>query len=792
MVTRILTVGIVCLMALCVARAGVIHGTVRDAAGNPVAGASIFIEASARGAVSGVDGAYRIEGMPDGTHVLLISMMGFRGEKRSVTIGPPSHIAQADFRLSEVAVEIGEVVVTANKDEQRVNTLPAAISAISAERLGDHGVRDRTDLMALAPNALVAETGSHMTNLINVRGMFPSTFFTATTLFYIDGVPIYGYGLNPMFLNDLERIEVLRGPQGTLYGRTALAGVVHIVTAKPNNVPRLVFETGYGDYGDARISLAASTPIVEGLYGRASAFYSSRDGWHTNTFLKKNAGDITGYGGSAQLRWFPSSIFSAEATLSLEHLNESVWPMASDPATALAHPFEFQTDIDSRIKKLNLLSALTLRADLGVAHIVSTSTYQGISGYDWLYDADFSPYDVLGFHATSPYSIFTQELRLESAAAESALRWRLGAFFSTDKNDNNYSALLGKVWAQSMGVPIYPLESHTEGVGRAKNYALFGQCTYTPFDRFTVTAGVRVEREELSSESTTQYLYQGKPAPLPFPPFNQVEKLTQNRNFSFVSPSFSVAYTPNESGLLYASVARGFHGGGFNSGANKKIPSYGPENTWNYELGYKGRFLDDHLSLNAAAFYILWYDQQLLVIGDLSSPLQTITNAGRTTSKGLELEVAAVPMDGLTFTLAAGLLEAQLDEYTFTDKKNGRDTVYNYAGNELPFAPRLSSLASVKYEMPVEALGISGRCYAVFNYQFIDPYYLSHMNLFRSSARHLLSARLGVATRNVEIYAWGKNLADLRFVMGVYEYRGGQNAYLGAPRTVGLGMRLTF
>jgi iron complex outermembrane recepter protein len=782
---------VLCLLLLDTAHGGRIEGTVTSSDGSPLIHASVFIESIARGGVTNASGSFMIDNLPKGTYVLTFSMVGYRTERRTVLIERDVQVSTVHVVLAEEIITIGEVLVTATKQVANVDEVPAALSAIPSERLDAMNIRERTDLYSIAPNMLVASSGSHLTDLIAIRGMFPSTPFGATTLFSWDGIPIYGYGMNPVQLYDVERIEVLRGPQGTLYGHSALAGVVHVVPAKPNNTSRLRLELGYGNYAETRLVLGASTPILQDLFMRVAAYRLKRDGFHTNTYLGRNAGGVHHYGGSANLRYFPSEHFDAEFILLLEKLDESIWPYAASPEEALEKPFEFRNDVDSRIRKQNTLAALKLHGKFGATDIFLTGTFQGISALDWRYDADFSEYDVISFEERGPSRVFTTELRAESAQQELPFSWRAGAFVSHEQNDDDYSAVLGEIWAKSNGIPISPIHQRTTGLRRTIDYALFSQVTWRFLPQYRFTLGARIDREEISVDQETRFLYQGGPVPIPFPPFTDVELNNQSLTFSAVNPSASLQYHPTSSTMTYGAISRGFQGGGFNSGANKIIPSYGPEYTWNYEVGVRTRLMADRIRLAVTGFFIDWREQHLLVIGDLSSPLQTITNAGKTTSTGLEVELEAIPVQGLAANWSMGILKAELKEYVYTEEIENETRSFDFSGNDLPLSPQVASRFSIRYGMPIKVLGRSLRFSVVADYQYTDPYYMSHRNLFRSTARHLLGARLGIAHGSVETILWIRNLTDYRYVNTVYEYRGASQSLLGAPRTFGVTLRVT-
>jgi iron complex outermembrane recepter protein len=771
-----------------------IRGNVKNGAGEALAGASVYIEAMSYGVSCGPNGEYTLANLRPGTYVLVASIIGYRTEKKTVALRVTDKTVTVDFVLDQVATALGEVVVTAEKFDENLQRIPAAVTALDAERITNLALRERTDLSSLAPNTFVAESGSHMTNLINIRGIFPASFFEATSLFYYDGVPIVGYGMNPQYLSDLDRIEILRGPQGTLYGRNALAGVINIVSRRPNNMYHSQCEVSYGSYADRRVSAGVSVPVIpEKLFIRLSGYSSARNGYFTNTLLQKNAGETKGQGGALSLRYFPGDAFSAELMMNMESIQENPWPYAASPDEAFAHPYAIAMDVDNLVDKLNTIGALKLEYRTGFLNISSTSTYQGITRFRWQYDADFSPLDVLAYEDVHPKNqVFTEELRFESTYPSSPWHWVGGLFLSAEASDNQYNAILGRYWTSPRGIPIYPLVSATAGNNSTTCVAEFGQISYTFDNKLTVLAGIRNEMETIDLYATTRYLYHGMPVPLPVPALQAIDTVNQSKDFSFVSPKFSLTYAFDEQHTIYASAARGFRGGGFNSGANKVVPFYEPENTWNYEVGYKTMLFDRRLRAGVTAFWIDWNHQQLLTVGDLSSPLQTISNAGKTISKGLELDLTAVPFQGCTVNLASGLLDATFDEFSFHELKNGKDTVYSYTGNRLPNAPPLTSTLSVAYERPVALAGLSGLFNIDLNWQFVDSYYMSHMNLYKSAPRNLLSGRIALSSKGYSLYFWGKNLLDHRYVYAVYEYRGGTQTLLGAPRTIGLGLSVQY
>jgi iron complex outermembrane receptor protein len=737
-----------------------IKGTIKDNDGATISGVSIYAEGTSKGAISNKNGEYLIKDIPDGNYFIITSIIGYKKERTEINV-TGNIIVTHDFVMQQVSVKLGEIVVTTDKREENLENLPISVSAISSQQFGDLNIRQRTDLMAVAPNTLVGESGSHMTDLINIRGMVGATPFASTSLFCYDGVAISS---NLMHFNDIERVEIIRGPQGTMYGVNTLAGVINVIPKKPSNITSYDAGIIFGNYHDMNFNFGISTPLIKDkLFFRAAGYYYSKDGYFTNTFHNSNSGGLKGSGGDLSIRYFPSETFNVEFFTNIEYINENIWPFAANPDSALSDPYKIQRNIDSYQKETNITNFLKLNFKLDFMDIISISDYNFTSGQDWLYDADFSQYDLIAFHQQNPFNgNFSEELRFESNNFPSNLKWVGGLYYNYGNSKADYAAIIGSLNIKNMGIPdgyLNSLSQVTTGPSSGSNYAIFGQATYTIFDKLNLTAGLRYELQDIKTNTRTVYDYTSNVLPHPIPvgvpqlaPFlflNNEDSLNKSKQFGFVAQKYAADYILTENDMVYVSVSSGYNGGGFNSGSNKTHPYYDPEFTWNYEAGYKTTLLHDMLRINASVFFIDWRDQQLLIVGNLSSPLQTISNAGRTQNKGFELETWAIPLKGLTLNLSLGYVDAKYKNYTFYDSLTKQQ--YDYSGKQIPFTPKLSSSLRVKYEYPVKLFEIEGNLTINLEHQYMDPYYSSHLNKFRTTARNLLNGNLGFITKYFDI-----------------------------------------
>lgn len=646
---------------------------------------------------------------------------------------------------------IGDMVVTAEKREKPVQDVPASITAFSQFQLEDAGIADVQDVASLSPNVHMKQGAS--TNLVIIRGISnDADFIHSTTGLYVDDI---AYSLNFMHnpdLFDIERIEVLRGPQGTLYGRNSESGVINIITRQPgNDVAGKVFaeigayDPDHGTSMSYRGGLSLSGPIVEnklflGLVGE----YETSDGYIKNSFTGSDeAGEIEHKNGRLSARWVPSN--QLEIVLSADILDvrdgngnkrfsEGRWASAT-------HEIVYDTDHNVIDTKGN---GQTLKMnyhtdDIRVLSITGRRFYEN----QMLRDSNLTPIDAGVNDLYYSSDLISQELRVMSADDGSRLQWLGGLYLFKETNDTDLDMpTLGTI--RNSDVETY-------------GYALFGEETLTLGKRLHLTAGLRIGFEDLEAEMH----------------YTESSSTTFKKSFddTIVLPKFSIAYDLTPDFLTYLTVARGYNSGGFNTAYATSADNfaYDAEYTWNYEAGIKSAWFDRRLTANLALFYIAIDDKQVAQY-DGASDSTHILNAAEADSLGFEFELRLKPAAGFDLFAGVGYTRVVFDQW----QNNGDD----YADKEFPNAPEVTGMLGVQYR---SNSGLFGR----ISLNRSSGYYSDAANTQKLDGRTLVNLRVGYETESYDIKLWCKNLFNEEYQTMGFARRFDQ-VIDGAPRMFGI------
>lgn len=712
-------------------------------------------------------------------------------------LGPQAG-STADVNTGQrLAVE--EIVVTALRRDQRLQDVPAALAVLSAEDVKAKGAQDMRDYLTTIPGVNYAENNVGGMR-VTIRGISDGLVGSTAPLaaIYIDEAPVTENALGTFDpdIYDVDRIEVLKGPQGTLYGSGSMGGTVRIIGRKPElNVFEGAIEGTLSSVNDnamgERVDGVINMPILQDHVAlRMSAGYREDAGWiddvtrnddDANTVEKRNA--------RAQVLFQPADRTSVTLGFLYQDEDRGLPPFddLSLPKYQNGRIYRQGGDSDGQ------LFSLTLRQDWDAATLTAASNYlekDSSATFDTintravlarLAGVTVTPSDGIGLLALGGITQFTQEVRLASTG-DSRLGWLVGGFYSDAKTDLTEAFDLSQAPSFSgviTGREFY--ESHDRFDTR--QIAGFGELTFKFTDQLSMTAGARVfeVRQDFSNQSTG-LLADGDSA------FEQrVEQSSSTKKFL-------LQYQANPDHLVYAQAVQGFRIGGANgpvptstcgpdleeAGYQSAPAGYGPDKLWNYEVGSKNALLDGRVQLNAAAFYVDWGDIQNTV--GLLCGLTFVTNAGEAESKGIELETAFRPVDGLTLNLSTSYIDA-----TLTSIAPG---VAATEGDRLPLTAKWSGNLSALYERDLRG-DLTGFVRSEVNYVG------DRWNNFRSvGARAVLmdsyttvSARLGVRTDRWSVALFGTNLTNEYFVLNVnfpsYEL-------VGRPRTIGVNASVAF
>lgn len=652
-------------------------------------------------------------------------------------------IAQEAIAVEEAAP--GDIVVTARRREERLIDVPDAITAFGAADIERAGIESVNDVALRVPNFSIVEAQQPGVAAINIRGVGQVRNGEAPVAVILDGVQLSSPYQITQDLFDVERIEVIKGPQGASYGRNAIGGAINIVTRRPTNDFGGWVQAGYAT-GDAfSASGAVSGPIVEDrLLFRVAANVRNADGDIDNVTLHRPVN----YEDTVNLRGQLLARIGSAVELDLRYSrldtdSGAAWYTLVPPGGSINAVLPVNADRLGRASRLLDDASGKLDVDLGGMTLTSITAYSRVSS-DIDEDFDFTPLDLLSATQAVRQESWSQELRLASDGG-GPLTWLVGGYYlSTDLDIDNFLFLrpgAGLVLVP-FPVPAPTVFSATQGTSDNDAYALFGQLTWRFAGPFELSLGARQDWDDR----------------------RQLDRITLGRfqrSYSAFQPKAQLSYRPNDDTNLYAGVARGFRSGGFN--ANDRIArSFDAETNWNYEVGAKLRFLDGALQVNAAGFITDISDRQVYIF-DLLAAAQVIVNPIRSAQiRGFELEATARPVRGLVLAASLGLLDSEIKRYD-TGIFAGLPAAGDFTGNKLPQTAHVSYSLSAQYDVdigPDAGLGLR----AEYNSNGGD-YYWEIDNRDRRERIDLVNMRLSVRFHGATLTAFVENLFNEDYVL---------------------------
>lgn len=694
-------------------------------------------------------------------------------------LGPGLAVAEDTPKINGETGEIYQleaVTVTAEKRPAALQNVPASISAITGDQIDDAGIQSISEIANLVPNLHIFTWGGRRNNHIFMRGV-GATYGEPAVGFYVDGVGYTSDGMFDMDLFDVERVEVLRGPQGTLYGRNALAGVINIVTRQPTNETEARVSAGAGKFGQRELKGSLRTPLVEDrLFLGLSASATWHDGYVDNMHLGKKADDRNDQSLRASLRWTPTTNLDATLSLDAERFRGGAYPLG--PLQEISdHPERVRNDFSGHDNRDSFGSSLSLNwntpPDVRVTSITGWRDWENDGGGD----TDGSPLDIVRESTREDRKQLTQELRLASPETESMLRWMAGLYYYQEDNGITTRSRFGSD-AVAMGFVPAPMDSLLVADKDDQGYAVFGQLDYRITDHITLTTGLRRDHDRRRVRMHTRMEMGGTPIP------GSEGALNDRRIFKEWLPKVALAYKPDDNTLWYANATKGYRAGGFNTLMNvdPDDANFDPERSINYEAGLKWSGWQKRLSLNLALFRVNLTDQQVIQLTPNIGSV--VRNAGESHSQGLEVELMLRPAPGWDFNAGFSHTNARFDEYR--DDVRGVD----YAGNRVPLVPREMFNLALQNRRP---LGASAVLFSRLELQRIGDFHWDTANTLKQGAYNLVNLRLGVEGDTWEAYLWGRNLLDEGYAEFAYDFPGlGPRAQAGRPRTVGVTVNARF
>ncbi|QJT10962.1 TonB-dependent receptor [Oceanidesulfovibrio marinus] len=654
------------------------------------------------------------------------------------------------------------VTVTATKRTQKAVDVAASISTVSDVEIEELSAWKLGEVLDILPNVHLKSATSGDSIIIRGLSSYDTSLYTPVGL-YVDDVPYPLTYMQNLLFQDIERLEVLRGPQGTLYGKNSEAGVVSIVRKAPDNEFRARVFADYGSYSTVRLGGSVSAPLVKDLFFlKADILRYQTNGYMDNDYKDDDrAGMDETSQGRILARLTPTSEIDLRFGLDVSHTEKNIGFLRYATGKAATGPFTVMSDAEDKAHEDSVNPHMVLKYEGDAVELTSVTSYRDYR-YGFVSDLDRTSAFVGYSDMDLDQNDFSQEIRVASPDNET-FTWLLGAYAGL----NDMDVQMNRIRARS------PASVFTETDAQESNYALFGQATYTLFKNLRLTAGLRGEFAHSYGEQTR---ITGAAA---------FEAYSKTLDYFELLPMVSLSWDVTSNVTAYGSWSNGFLAGGYNYFSADSLGTffYDPEHTTNYELGLKTNWFSKKLLANISAFYIDIRDKQVREEDPNGGiGVWKYTNAASAHSIGVELELKARPLPGLELTGGLGYSHAVVDDWTVVND----GVPYSYEGKRLPWSPDLNYHVGAGY---THENGLFGKVDLIgAGLQYFDA-----ENSLSQVGYALFNARVGYAAESWDIALWGKNIFDNRYVTKkVKDNAGDILVEDGAPQSFGVSVSWRF
>ena len=737
--------------------------------------------------------------------------------------------AQSDdedwFRLEEI-------VVTAQRREQSLQEVPISVTAFSAEAIERSNIGEARDYLSASPNVGFSDDGGSGSRSVNIsiRGVSNvglGEVSTASSIgFYIDELNVGSVSngtINPQ-LQDMERIEVLRGPQGTYFGRNSLGGALNISTKLPDDVFYAEASVNAGNFSTRGAESIVNLPVSDKFMIRAVYAYEESDGTVENVYA---GGSDLGYehsSGRIAVRALPTDRLTVDfsATFTDEDeggdMNVPTGILNQDTQSIFGAGFVaidelgFYSANDDKVshdlieKNQNEFTILNLR----VGYEFEGFEFRSITGVvdsetDRAFDLDGLSLDTLRRYNKYEGQSFSQEFRLQTIGSN-AVDWTVGLFYAEDEieqfnsiqagDDGSYTnPVTGEVVGLLPPIPGGFRINENNRVFETESSAIFGEAVWHLSDLWGLTVGARYTRDDIHNRAFGTVAFEGA-----------VADSMGSDSFTNFSPKLVLKYSPSNNFNVYGSISQGYKAGGVDFLRFGDITNFEAEELTNFEVGFKSESEDGRLRVAGAIFLLDWTDLQvqsnfLADPTDISSAVERTLNAAEASAMGAELEVTALVFDGLVASFAVGYLDAEFDDFDNALIK-GNSTVVDLSGQALPLTPDVTLSASLEYNIPMGDSGFEGfvlgewtyRSETLSNLEAIasDAGLLSLPDFpYQLDAYHVVNLRAGIESEKIRINAFVENALDENYITGTGDGFGLAGIKV-KPHPLEYGVKLTY
>jgi len=729
---------------------------------------------------------------------------------------------------AEAEIYLEELIVTAQKRSESVQDIPISVSAFSDQQLNALGITQSGELGQFVPGLEIGNSsgeGSQLILFLRGAGLNDLNTNNAGPVgIYSDEVYVSSPALSPFQLFDAERVEVLKGPQGTIYGRNTTGGAVKFITKKPTREKKYSGRWRIGNQGRTTLEASASGPLSETVSARVAVIKEDSDGFGTNLADGSNTNGVDTGAYRALVQYEPND--NLKVLVNLHGANVDSQATSFSPLGTL-DPVTGEVCNDARILANECVDRLGYRAPdnelegnynetgnvdlrsrggyVQVDYEFGDKTFTSVTAYDEVErtlpeESDGAPGSLLSINFGVNSDTFSQEFRLTGSTDRTD--WLAGAFYLSETINQNQTIDLFRslraftggardIGGTATGAPIFFARSLNEQ--RLETAAVYSQINFQLNETVALTLGGRYTEETREFDALAQFEEPGTD------PLVNIDLSNLETSADAFSYRAALEYKPNYTTLYYGSVSRGFKSGGFNGGflsispegSRRQLEPFDPEFLTAFEVGVKADFFDSRVRVNAAAFLNEFSDLQVFSqINTGAVPVLVLDNASDAESKGIEIEASAIITEGLTASLSAAFIDSELKNFVASD------TGLDFSGNRIAQTPETSISGILAYET---GLLNGGTFNAQTSFAYKDDLFFGTENnpLVGQSAYTLVNARIAYTSPSEiwTISAFMNNLTDERYATNVSDIRDITASYVrtfGLPRTYGLELQVDF
>jgi iron complex outermembrane receptor protein len=684
------------------------------------------------------------------------------------------------------ATQVDEVIVTAQKRSENIQDVPISIVAVTAEAAQRSGIRTTDDLGAISAGLTITRvTQSPLVYIRGVGTQSASTGEEGSNPIYVDGYYNPSLAGSVLALNNIERVEVLKGPQGTLFGRNATGGAINIITRDPQQTPTMSGSAGYGNFNTFEGSFYGSTGLGPNLAADLAVYGKDQsDGWGTNLATGQEVLKSKDFAVRGKVLFTPDDATrfvigadyekdESDYGIALRQLPGALSIILRESAPADFYDVRENLQPTSSVRQWGV--NLKATHDFAWLQAVSLSNYRHVDA-DYNFDQDGSTLPLVDAYFLSTTQVFTQELQVQSLP-DSKIKWIVGGFFLDSSANSDPLLLSGLAFAGVGGTDT------RFGKIDTRSLAAYAQTTIPIGAQSEITAGLRYthDRKELIGTDIIPAL----------PTFT----IDTDASWSKLTWRLSASHHFSDNVMVYASSSRGYKSGNFTT-VNLRNPPVSPEELTAYEAGFKSEFADRRLQLNAAVYH---YDYKNIQLNQLVAGQQFLLNAAAAKITGLDLEMQAAPAQGLKlFATANFMFKHEYSDFPGSPSNvpnpasvGGNHSIFiDATGNTLIRSPDFTGTLGASYDIPIgdgKAIQLSAA------YVYSSSFFWEPDNRLKQNAYGLANGQIAYSAKDDRwrVRLWGRNLFDKKY----YSFETSSIADDGspaAPRTVGIALDVSY